>query len=310
MDKSSTIIGIVVAMVVGIIVAGSVLMPVLDDVTATEATFKNDGYFTYDAVTDDTDVTITWAVADPSNISVNGVSVAMPDAQSNWTIVGSENFTLRFYRNATVTGLQCYGTSGYISGNTGTAGLSTVSVTVSSSAMVVTAGETTRSYTMGTHGFVVNAKGDGALTLKYSNQSAYVMGDSEVYLCGTTFVTGSGTNDFVGLFGYGSLDDGMTMSAFYGNTGSNTVSFGDVTATYSSVNGYDGLYLLEKFTFPLTQNSATVTAIYSYFVVPTEVTAEKSVHLNDGEISMLMVVPLLIIVGILMLAVRMMVYRD
>ena len=290
------------AMTIGVVVIAVLLVtmviPVIGDATTTERTFKNGGYYTYDAITDDTDVTITWAVATPNVVSIGDDTITMPEGNGSWTIVGSENFTARFYRNATVTGIQCYGTSGYISGNTGTVGLTSLTVAVTATNMIITVGETTWTYSMGEHGFVLNSTGTGDLTLKYSNESAYINEDTEVYLCGTTFVTGSGTNDFVGVFGWGTVDD-LTMSSFYGNTGGNTVSFGAVTATYSEVSGYIDLYLLEKFTFPLTQNGATVTATYSYFVVPTQVTAELSVHPDDASITLLSIIPLLITVGLI-----------
>lgn len=290
------------AMTIGTVIAvmlfATMVVPVIGEATTTEKTFTNGGYFTYDAVADDTDVTIVWEMASPDVVKIGDNTITMPEGASSWTIVGSENFTARFYRNATVTGIQCYGTSGYISGNTGTAGLTSLTVAVSAASMVITAGENTKTYTMGDHGFVLNPIGKGALTLKYSDEAAYINEDTEVYLCGTTFVTGSGTNDFVGVFGWGTVDD-LTMSSFYGNSSPNTVSFGDVTATYSAVSGYVDLYLLEKFTFPLTQNGATVTATYSYFVVPTEVTAELSIHPDDTSIALLSIIPVLIVVGLI-----------
>ena len=299
---ANKMIGMVVGVMVGVLILSAALFPVIDSATTTEKTFKNNGYFTYDAIDENTDVTISWDAATPGVLTIGDAEITMPTGSGNWTIVGSTNFTMRFYTSS-VTGLQCYGSAGYLSANTSNAASCTITVDETSMVMTRTNADTTTNtttYTMGQHGFLINADGSGDLMLKYSNESAYVNGDSEVYLCGTTFVTGSGTNDFVGVFGYGSLDDGLTMSSFYGNSSPNTVSFGDVTATYSAVNGYIDLYKLDKFEFPLTQNSATVTATYSYFVVPTEVTAELAVHASQDEIEILETIPILITVGLIL----------
>ena len=306
---NNKLITLVITLVVGIILAGSLLVPVLNDVTTTEKTFANTGYYTYDPVVEDTNTVLTWAKTAPDVITIGDNDVTMPEGNGSWTIVGSENFTLRYYRNTTVSGVQMYSDVGYISVNTGSTADS-ATMTVTASTLTVTDGTNTRTPTMGTHGFVLNPTGDGSLTLKYSDESAYMKGGSDIYLCGTTMVIGSGTNDFVGVFGYGTLDDGLTMSSFYGKTSPNTVTIGDVTASYAPVNGYIDLYKLDKFTFPLTQNSATVTATYSYFVVPTEVTAELSQHLTPGQIALMGAIPVLVIVALLVVAVGVVARRN
>lgn len=300
MEKMN-VLTLIITLVVGVILTGALLGPVISDASETERTFTNEGYFTYDAIDENTAVVITWDPTTPNKFTIGETAIELPTTTSNLTIVGSDAFTCRYYFNATATGFQTYGVGGYSSYNTSNES-TPVTLTITSESLVID-GTNDKTYTMGSHGFVLNTDGTGELTLKYSNESAYVHMDSEVYLCGTTFVTGSGTNDFVGVFGYGSLDDGLTMSSFYGNTGQNTVSFGDVTATYSAVNGYIDLYKLDKFEFPLTQNTATVTAVYSYFVVPTEVTAELSNHLTPGQISLMGAIPVMVIVALLMVAV-------
>lgn len=308
---NTKLITIALTLVVGIILAGSVLMPVLNSATEKERTFTNQGYFTYDAVNENTDLTIDFDPATPGVITIGEKTVTMPEENGNWTICGSENFTVRYVKTASSTNLQCYGSNGYIAGDP-SATTTVLHVDVDATEMTFERNtSTTKTYSMGTHGFVINTDGNGALMLKYANEKAYVLGDSEVYLCGTTFVTGSGTNDFVGVFGYGSLDDGLTMNAFYGTGGGqNTISFGDVTATYEAVNGFNDLYQVDKFEFPLTQNSATVTATYSYFVVPTEVTAERTAHLTDGQIALMGAIPVLVIVALLVVAVGVVARRN
>ena len=298
-------IGLLVFFLVGALVLVA-FVPVINETTTATKTFENDGYFTYDVIDSDTNLTIEWDATKPGLLTIGDKEITMPTGIGNWTIIGSTNFTMRYYSSGTVTGLQCYGSAGYLSANTGNAVSGTIIVDETSMVLTRTNADTTTistTYSMGQHGFVINADGVGNLMLKYSNESAYVKGDSEVYLCGTTFVTGSGTNDFVGVFGYGSIDDGLTMSSFYGDSSPNTVSFGEVTATYTEVNGFIDLYELEKFTFPLTQNDATVTATYSYFVVPTEVTAEKEYHPDTTLSTVINLLPLIAGVGLLMFLV-------
>lgn len=296
------IVGVTLVAFVSLVVLAAVLMPILDDARATEDKFTNDGYFTYNAVTDDTDDTFTWDPSDPQKLTMGDKVIDMATiitGNGNLTIIGSDNFTCRYYQNNTVAGgLQVYGVGGYKSYNPANEN-ATVTINVTNTTMAFD-GTTDKSYTMGNRGFVIDFDGDGALTLKYSDEAAYVMDDSEIYLCGTTFVTGSGTNDFVGVFGYGSIDDGVTLSSFYGNTGDNTVSFGTPTITYTEDPDHIDLYQISKVDFALTQNSATVDATYSYFVVPTEVTAERSVHFTDNMNELLGVIPVLVIVAILL----------
>lgn len=289
-----------VAVMVGAVMFGA-LIPIFDDVTATEDTFTNEGYFTYDPITSDSDVTLTWEKANPGVISVGEKSLTMPEGAGSWTIVGSENFTLRYYRNATVSGVQMYSNVGYISVNSG-GSYDTATITISETQLVITDGTNTRTVSIGTHGFVLNVDGNGPLTLKTPTDSAYILDDSEIYLCGTTFVTGSGTNDFVGVFGYGTVNE-VTLSSFYGNTGNNTVSFGTPVINAVAVDSHVDLYQISNVVFPLTQNSATVTATYSYFVVPTEVTAERAVHVTESEGAIMDLIPLIIGLGLVLMTV-------
>ena len=299
---NTKVIAISITAFIGIIVLGSVLMPILDDATATTDKFTNDGYFTYNAVTDDTDVTFTWDPADPQKLTMGDKVLDMSTiltTNGTLTIIGSDNFTCRYYHSDVIAGaIQIYGSDGYKS-YTPSNETATVTVTVTNTSLDFD-GTTDKSYTMGNRGFVINFDGNGALTLKYSDQAAYALKDSEIYLCGTTMVTGSGTNDFVGVFGYGSIDDGVTLSSFYGDTGGNTVSFGTPTITYTEDPDHIDLYQISKVDFALTQNAATVDATYSYFVVPTEVTAERSVHFTDNQNAILGAIPIMIIVAILL----------
>lgn len=302
-------IGLLVFFLIGALVLVA-FVPVINETTTATKTFENGGYFTYDAVTEDTNVLIEFDPAKQDKLTIDGVEITMPQVTSGsptqWTLCGSENFTVRYVKTSGGTGpytLQCYGNNGYIAGDP-SATTTVVSLEINNVSMKFNRNDSTsRTYDMGTHGFVINPAGEGVLMLKYPDQNAYVKGDSDIYLCGTTFVTGSGTNDYVGVFGYGTLDDGLTMSSFYGDTSPNTVSFGEVTATYTEVNGFIDLYELEKFTFPLTQNDATVTANYSYFVVPTEVTAEKEYHPDTTLATVINLLPLIAGVGLLMFLV-------
>lgn len=301
---NNKILSLCVTLVVGVVLAGSLLAPILNDVTTTHKTFENAGYYTYDAITEETSTVITWDPTTPNTFTIGDVALDLSGSPSDTTIIGSENFSCRYYYNNNSRGFRVYGIEGYNQFNTINNASAPITITVTNSSMDIDAASD-KSYEMGGHGFILNTAGNGPLTLKKSDESAYILGESDIYLCGTTAVTGSGTDDVVGVFGYGSLDDGLTLSSFYGNTDPNAVSFGEVEATYEAVAGYEDLFKIEKFEFPITQNEATVSAVYSYFVVPTEVTAELSQHLTSGQNALLGAIPILVIVSLVLAAVGM-----
>lgn len=288
----------------------SAMLPIMGEVTSAEDTFMNEGYFTYDAVNNDTDVTIIWDPTDPEKLSMGDkvldMSVIMP-SNGNLTIIGSDSFSCRYYKNNTSNGVQTYGVGGFKAYNTVNE-VAPVTITVSNTELAFD-GAVDKTYTMGNRGFVINFNGDGALSLKYPTETAYVKDDSDIYLCGTTFVTGSGTNDWVGVFGYGSIDDGITLSCFYGNTNDNVVSFGDPTINYVADTNYIDLYKISSVDFELIQNSASVDATYSYFVVPTEVTAEKAIHPDGPTTAILNMLPIIIGAGLLLGAIAFMIVK-
>ena len=96
-------------------------------------------------------------------------------------------------------------------------------------------------------------------------------------------------------------DDGVTISV-YDSTYTFTVS--DVTINAEEVSGYNDLYKFQSVTFTTTSgDGATTDCTYSVLVIPTSVTAERSVHVTPIEASLLGIIPLLVVIGIVIGAV-------
>ena len=73
---NNKLIPLVLTLVVGIILAGSVLMPVLNDVTKTEQTFVNNGVFNYGIFTPEDTYTLVYNNTNlDGKITVNGTAV-------------------------------------------------------------------------------------------------------------------------------------------------------------------------------------------------------------------------------------------
>ena len=71
MEKMN-VLTLIITLVVGVILTGALLGPVVSDATKTTETFTNEGYFTMDKYGTDTDITIVWDPADAKSVSVNG----------------------------------------------------------------------------------------------------------------------------------------------------------------------------------------------------------------------------------------------
>ena len=288
---------VAIAAFIVVVVLGAVLMPVLDDATTTEDKFTNEGYFkvsTYDISSSDT-LLIKWDHTAPNQMTVNGEVVALPTATDSvtYTVVGtSDNTLLRYQNNPSSTVMQAYGGANWSCSTTNGYDM-TFSIT-GSTATITSTQNVNSPTTLTLTGTVYYANVTGDYVMKKSNVSAYLNGDSDVYGIGTSVISGTG-GKVTKLSG--SIDDGFTGAVVYPTSG---YTSGDVTATYSQVSDHLDLYSLEKCTWVVTDsNSVETTITYSYFIVPSEVTAERSVHLSANENAILLVIPALVIIAIL-----------
>ena len=304
------ITGLVIALVVGGLLVGGLLIPSIEGMTATETTFENEGYYTMDALDATTESTITWEKSNIDILNVNGTDIDMSNfvgsGHTSFTLIGGESIVLRYEKtSSTFAGIQGYGVGGrYISfhsNSVDTVG-DKLTITVSNGAVnVATNGESPINYDFNdVAGFIINPAGTGNYAvMKRADIPANVLGDSSVYLIGVSVAAGPNA---IALYGVGSVDDGVDISTVYKPNSITTVSYSEPVATYTEVAGYDDLYKLDKYQFTITYDTSTYDATYSYFIVPAEVTAEKTHQMDATQIAMFGVISILGIVALVVVA--------
>lgn len=285
---------LIVGVVVALVLAGAVL-PVFAETTSATDTFKNVGY--YDLTYSETDnTTLIWDHTKPNELSVNGVAVVMPTLTNgeSRTVMCGDNWLIRMGYGVSLGGyyIQWYpavGSSILASQNNGL----DLTVICSDNVVSVTDTDTTPHTATGAYTYTYCVSNDGAFVMKKATDSAYMVGDSPIYAMGLTNV---GTFTSTGIVITGNIDDGVTWSIFRGSAEDYTFSNQEIN--YTEVSNYEGLYKLDSMTATVTNGDQSADAVYSFFIVPSEVTAEKSVH-PDGPLTvMLNVLPLLAIAGL------------
>lgn len=306
MDLSKITTGIILV-VVSVILAGVLVIPVIQDVTASEETFTNEGYYSMDKLDTTASLVIVWDSSEPAQLTIGDKTVDMSFAVADlgYTFVGSEEFAIRYSKtgggNAIIQG---FGSEYFNQGN-GTE----VTVTIAGGSVAIHTnrsdieGGVTTTYTYSDSIYVINPNdtGEYSYVMKKAGTNAYVNGDSSVYFIGTTYVE---STKVVAIYGDGTINDGMTLETI-GLRNITTASYSEPVATYTAVSGYEDLYALDKYEFTITYDGSEYDATYSYFIVPAEITAEKSQHLDSSQAVILGVVSVLVLVSIVMMAVRM-----
>lgn len=300
------IIASITAVVVITVLAGT-LIPVLDDATATHKTFSNveDSIAYYDEIGEN-DYTFVWDPTTPTIATINGEEVALPDVSgytNGVSLIVSEGIALRYYVSGGTYYIQSLG-GGKSSGQYGYATSNSESaITISITDGVWSYSNNTNTYTLTGSTYIISDSGD--YVMKTPSSSAYVKSDSSTAALGVTVISGVWV-----IMGW-NLDSGITITpAEYYPPDDYTIS--NVVVHYDDVSGYDEIYGLSKVTFTAVKaDDTTVTSnvTYSYFIVPAEVTAEKTVHFTDGENAIFNTIPVIVIVALL-LAVLAMVLRS
>ena len=311
------LIAVIMALVVGVILAGSLLMPVISDATATEKTFTNEGYFRMTHYGTDAEITLEWSAENPRAVIVNDVEIPI-----NYNVVGGQvtivadtNFIVRLNTFANDTDSLSYiGASG---GTHSTSEAATIEFSGGSATITNTVSGSSVSYSA-TYTDLYIPSLDGPFIMKDAAKSAYLNEDSEVFAYGMTRVkTYSGASTSAPGFGLefaGSIEDGITSNIWRGSG----LTLSDEQINYQTVDNYLDLYSFQSITavgtYTETVDEETVTTdtliTYSYLLVPYQVTAEKSLHFDSGEIAIIAVIPVLIIAALVIFAVRMVYYRE
>lgn len=271
---NTKLIGISIAAFIVIIVLGSVLMPILDDATTTEEKFENVGYFymtdpteTHTYVFDGTKWTVDGEVLDHTLAGVNVIATNYLFIRDIGQVRGGVNATMKScdltVANGAITGT-------YVDGSDQTQ---------------------TANWAFTTFYGATNDKASYIMSDRNNTPIAYVKGDSEVFGYGLTTLDGNQTTFQV----TGNLDDGITVTC--PNT---SVTISNISYNVTPVEGYIDLYTFTSVTFTATLSGTDYDVTYNIVVLPSEVTAERSVHFTDGMNQLLLIIPMLVIVAILL----------
>ena len=288
MEKTN-LLTLVVTLTVGIILAGSLLMPVITDATETEKTFVNDG--TYRMTDKDDNYTITYDAANLKFI-INDVDYPFADfPQGRWTLISTDAFMFRF---------QAYANEGYtlyISDTSATTAIANTGTTTprtwtfDDGTYTGYDGVTTRDYTSTSfRGYDPN--GDYVMT--DGTHKPVLKGDSSIIIGhGLTPVGGTNAPFYI----VGTVDDGVTI------TTKDTITVSDVAVNAEASSRYEDCYTLNSITFKATLSDTTVSATYDRIIVPHEVTVNVAEPLDDASIVIMNAIPVLIIIGLVLAGV-------
>lgn len=274
MEKTN-LLTLVVTLTVGIILAGSLLMPVITDATTTEKTFEN-GKLYY--MTDLGEDSITYTF-DGTKWIVDGedANFVISDAT---TLIAGNDFIVR--------------SNGQVRGST-TINPTNMEITVTASGVSGTynSGANTISISADVYYCAVTEKTDYVLC-PY-NVPVYLHKDSEILADGQSGISSGNATVFRIE---GSIDDGFTVTPV--NSG---VTVSDLVCNYEAVDGYIDLYKVNSITFKTTYNAEERTQTYSSYIVPASVTSELTNHLNNGEIALMNALPVIVIIGLVLAGV-------
>ena len=306
---NNKLIPIILTLVVGIILAGSVLIPVLNDATKTTETLTNEGYYRV-SETDETTV-IVWDTANsPNIITVNDEEIDLStlglSANSSYTIAFANDFLLRYFPLGSSSNIQVWGSS-YSGLGVGASSGVTATFTISSSGITLEKSDSETVQTASHTGSYFRIDPEGDYTLKKSNQTAYVLEDSTIFYAAGISGIGAAGNITSIYF------EGTTEEIEYTVLRSNVV-VSNSNVTYTDDATHVDVVNLDKVTFTTTYETGgetyTIDQTYSYFFVPYQITAELSEHLTPGQIALLGAIPVLVIVALLVVAVGVVARRN
>lgn len=302
---NNKLIPIVITLVVGIILAGSVLMPVLNDATTIEKTLTNDGVLRMDKITTADSTVITWDHTAPSIITVDDVDITLPDQNAvvYLTVNGTDNdFMVRYTPSATNPMMVVF------NGNNANVEASVtngrdLTVTISEGSISVTDGTNTETATFTDYAFIPSE--NGKYVMKNPNKVAYLNADSEIYGMGRSFLSASNIN--LNFTIAADVETEPTVD-YYGRNVTATISNAEVNAT--KLDTYVDMYEFSSITFDVTISDNTSSVTYNQVIVPYQVTSELSQHLTPGQIALMGAIPVLVIVALLVVAVGVVARRN
>lgn len=291
---------LIITLVVGVILTGALLGPVIGDATETERTFTNDGYMRYTSLesTAENETTIEWDHSTPDILTIGEETIDLTVFDRETSILFGDDWSLRFLASGD---FQYIGNANADYLFVSKSGTDDLNITLNSGDVTLASGTQTKTNTYTTAYYPDN---EGAMIMKKANESAYLLKESSIISAnGITNVPGGS----VGIRFTGTINDGFNFT-YYRNAGG--WSEANVVAHYEEITKYTDLVSLSNITFDLVPESGTeVGATYSYFLIPYEVTAQVAEPLDSGSIAIMKAIPIMVIVALLMLAVGAIAYR-
>lgn len=292
-----TIITVVIAGMLGALVFG-VMLPIFAETTSADTTFTNEG-LPYIRATAEDNYRLVWDPATPEKATVNEEEYIIwktGDGTKNISLIMIPDKGIIRYNmgsNGVLNSNQVVGLGTLNATNGFTFSYSNGTYTITNESQTIT-GTSTEIYAIGNGGNYV---------LKNPTDRSYLVENSEIFGMGVTNVI-AWNNGFQIEGDNFQIDgeiDNIEVSTF--STGTATFTITNVADDLQMVNGYNGLYTLNKATFTTTGTPAegdpvTVNATYNYFLVPAEVTAEKTNHPNGATTALMNLLPILIGIGL------------
>ena len=202
------LIPVIIAVSIGVIMVGSVLVPVLNDMAADSSTFDNrkDSLYEMIHVDNNTEYMMEWRAANPTEVIVNG---AVADVASGTIICSIDNWIIRFGLNSLGYYIQPSGGGLAFLVNSGQNPDAIVRMSISNGQFtytsIISGSETTKTAEV-SDGYAIVADGSGDFVMKSPNQNAYVKSGSKFVGMGVTTIDGAWN---VGFCTVGSIAEGM-----------------------------------------------------------------------------------------------------
>lgn len=266
------------------------LLPMFQDVTATEDTFTNDGYFYVDSVAEGNSINYRY---ENSTLYINGEQFGTPvdNTYSGLTVMYTENLNIRYDGTMKMRGILGNHNAQYLNLT-----VSAGTITGEWQSTGDTPSQVSTTYT--TFYGIVADKSERVMckSPQYVNESSYISASGITQIASTTWA-------IVNIDG--SIADGLTINLHKDSNGTvlDTFTVKDYTIDYSEVSGYEDLYQIDKIDITVTDGENDDDMVYTIFTVPTEVTAERSVHVNGPTGAIIDLIPLIVALSIVILAV-------
>lgn len=279
------ITGLVIALVVGGLLVGGLLIPSIEGMTATETTFENEGI--YYIVDDSTSHTL---VFDDQKVIVDGKEVNHPNGE--YTVLATDDLLFRL-----TSGGERLQLRGALNGSVASCNITIADGTVSGS--YVNPSDQTTSIERAYTSYWLATSDEEPLIMKAYSGTAHIKDDSVVMGRGLTrLMTGTNTDVWEYMTIDATVNGGVTINPITGFT------YSDIQLNVTPVEGYNGLYSFGSITFTATHtdSGATTNVTYTAVILPAEVTAEKSQHMDATQIAMFGVISILGIVALVVVA--------